>query len=186
MDSCGHTAPLEQELIDCVSRAFGKTLKKVDRLGGAWTEATVRTLTATAPAVYVAWIGGRRDVKRRVIIGTWALFSAASALSGQRNDAAGAHQINDHLISLIEGRQFIDACGAAVFTQIANLYSDTSARTGTVVCGLYFEIPQYMPDCLKDGDIGIFETYHHQWPVEDGAPVQESHNTSLYSGAEHE
>ncbi|WP_140918658.1 phage protein Gp37 [Limnobaculum xujianqingii] len=180
------TAAIEQELISGIRTSFGKTLLKVDRLDGAWTEETIRLVTSVSPAVYVAWIGGRRDPRRGVIMGTWGLFSSASVLSGQRKDSVGAYDINDRLVAWLEGRQLTAACGAANFTQIANLYSKGAAKTGTVVCGLYFDIPQQMPSRIDEGDIGEFETYYHQWPQADGAPVQDSFNTHLYTGTEHE
>lgn len=180
------TAAIEQELIDGITGLFGSTLKKVARLDGAWTDETVRVVIATSPAVYVAWIGGRRDPRRGVIIGTWALFSSASALSGQRRDSVGAYDINDRLMAWLDGRQLTAACGGASFTQIANLYSKSGAKSGTVVCGLYFDIPQQMPEQIDENDIGEFETYYHQWPLADGTPVQDSFNTHLYTGTEHE
>lgn len=177
----GRTAAIQNDLMTLIVQAFGKTLKKVDTLPGAWTENTVKTVVMTAPAVYVAWLGSRRDRRPNVVMSSWALFTSASTLSANRRDAIGAHDINDRLVGLLDGCRLPSACAGAEFTQAANLYTDTSARTGVVVCGLYFDIPHVMPNHVTEGDIGEFETYFHQWPVADGAPVQESFNTGLYT-----
>lgn len=133
-----------------------------------------------SPAVYVAWIGSRPSSRPDTVISSWALFSVAGALSAQPRDPIAAHDINDRLIGLLNNRRLESACMGAVFTQAANLYTDTSAKTGIVVCGLYFDIPHVQPVSVDEGDIGNFDTYFHQWAEPDGTPEQESLNTGLY------
>lgn len=165
------TADIEEQLIDCIKQAFGKTLKVVDSHPGQWSDSVVKRIITAAPSVYVAWLGWNPDRTYSQIRSTWAVFAVAKVLNGRKSDPAGIYQITERLAALIDGKTF---ARSDVFTlrSAGNLWSDLQAGAGVAVYGLYFDAGQPLPDALDmDADsINPFETYYQHFDRTGDAP----------------
>lgn len=57
-------AAIEDAIIGAVKTRFGRKLRAVDHLPGQWGTDAIRRMAMNCPAVYVAYSGGVRNVKR--------------------------------------------------------------------------------------------------------------------------
>ncbi|WP_271311882.1 DUF1834 family protein [Yersinia intermedia] len=169
------TTEISDALLAGIRQLFGKTLRKVDTHPGQWSDSAVKTIINTAPAVYVAWLGGRPGTIRQTMVSTWGIFISAQVLNGRTQDSPGIYQIVERLTAWLHGRR-LDPAGRFVLTQAGNLWSDIQSAGGVAVYGLYFEAPQQLPDAidLNDDDIGDYATHFQQWAEPAGTPEQEA------------
>ncbi|WP_314188556.1 DUF1834 family protein [Yersinia massiliensis] len=169
------TSEISDALLAGIRQLFGKTLRKVDTHPGQWSDVAVKTIINTAPAVYVAWLGGRPGTIRQTMVSTWGIFISAQVLNGRTSDQPGIYQIVERLTAWLHGRR-LDPAGRFVLTQAGNLWSDIQSAGGVAVYGLYFEAAQPLPDAidLNDDDIGDYATHFQQWAEPAGTPEQEA------------
>lgn len=169
------TTDISDALLSGIRQLFGGTLRKVDTHPGQWSDSAVKTIINTAPAVYVAWLGGRPGAIRQTMVSTWGVFISAQVLNGRTKDSPGIYQIVERLTAWLNGQR-IEPAGRFVLTQAGNLWSDVQSANGVAVYGLYFDAPQPLPDAisLDDDDIGDYATHYQQWAAPAGTPEQEA------------
>lgn len=168
------TSDISDAMISGIQTLFGPTLRNVDTHPGQWSDSTVSLIINTAPAVYVAWLGGRPGRIPDTEVSTWGVFISAEVLDGKQTDTIGIYQIKERLTGWLNKRR-LGPSGPFALTQSGNLWSDTQSNAGVTVYGLYFDAPQPLPVYIPDeDDIGDYATHYQQWDKPDGTPEQEA------------
>lgn len=174
-------ADVEIALIARIREILGRTVREVASHPGRWDDETVRQVTRTPPAVYVAWLGLRPGRFDGEVVNRWALFVAAKVLNAQRGDQIGAYQMTEQLIAGLHGHR-LDPGGLMNLVEGKNLWNETQSKTGVAIYGLYFESPG-MLDALPGFDINDlpdFERHFQTWSADDpDAPPMEAHITLI-------
>lgn len=162
---------VENSLITLINQTLPNVLRKVGSVPGQLTEQVFKTMLATAPAVYVAFLGGRNDDSYK-----WLATFAVYVVTGQgaqdqrrSGDARviGAYDILNRLIPAINGHTVADV-GTLEFQRVQNLFSLTLDKQGLTVYPITFEI--YMPMTYEaDTDaMDAFITYHAEHSIAPG------------------
>lgn len=167
------TSDISDSLIAGIKTLFQNQLRRIDTHPGQWSDSTVSLMINTYPAVYVAWLGCQRGAIPRTAISSWGIFVSAQVLNGRQTNVPGIYEIVERLTGWLNNRRIAPA-GNFTLTQVANLWSDIQSNAGVAVYGLYFEVPQPLPDAVDMSNLDDFATHYQVWAEPDGTPEQEA------------
>ncbi|EHI6112090.1 DUF1834 family protein [Salmonella enterica] len=175
-------ADTEAAYLERIRALFGNRLKKVDTHPGDWSEATLKKLMLTPPAVYVAWLGAGEPRTRNRMVSHWVFYVVGSMLNGRETNRIGLYQMVAVLLSGMTGFKAGSASPLA-FEKATNLYSVAQGASGVVLYALYFsceEIIDPLTDiCTLDDFLRHYETFGEP----DGTPEFEAHINLSGAGA---
>lgn len=164
-------AAIEDDIIAVVKAAIGNKLRTVDSLPGDWDADMLRRLLLSAPAVYVAFLGGPKIKEADAVVGIdgrWSLFAITGHASGnaarRRGDGReiGAYEIIERLVPRLHNRTVPDV-GTMTLRDVENLYSGTIDNRGVALYSAVFTLPVYFPEVLDETTLDIFATFHADW-----------------------
>ncbi|MDM4768665.1 phage protein Gp37 [Solimonas sp. SE-A11] len=167
-------ASIEDALIADTHAAYGKTLKTVDHLPGEWNAQTLRQMATNAPAVYWAYLGGKRHPRRdgcELCVFHAYVFTGAGNDEKQRRRgdalALGAYQLVDTLVGYFDERAVPDA-EALKWLRTDNIYDDFLHANGLTSYRIAFELVRDMPRKPTTSELGEFLKSYQTY---DPAPV---------------
>lgn len=142
---------IEDHLVCATKEAFGRSLRTVDHLPAQWTHDTLRRVALDAPAIYFAYVGGRRHPKRvGVEASEWHayVFVAAGNVESQRRRgdvrATGAYQLTDALRAVFDDQE-VPGHDALRWQRTDNLFDDFLNANAITGYRLQFELDRTLP-----------------------------------------
>jgi phage gp37-like protein len=155
-------ASIEDALIADTQAAYGNKLKAVDHLPGEWNDQTLRRMATNAPAVYWAYLGGKRHPQRdgyETGVFHGYVFTGAGNDEKQRRRgdqlALGAYQLVDTLVSYFDNRE-VAGQEALKWLRTDNLFSDFLHANGITGYRVAFELVRELPRKPTQSELGEF------------------------------
>lgn len=164
---------VEDHLVSETKALFGNTLKRVDVLPNALNLGLLKSMIATAPAVYFAFLGGRKgqtDSEGATINGRFSAYIITRHVGNdearRRGDATtiGAYDIIGQLIPQLHDSVVPDV-GRLVLENVQNLFSMQLEETfKAALYALTFEVPNmpfpYQADLASMADFATFDAQY--------------------------
>ncbi|EJD0490281.1 DUF1834 family protein [Salmonella enterica] len=176
-------ADTEQAYLDRIRSLFGNRLRKVDTHPGDWSEATLKKLMLTPPAVYVAWLGAGEPRTRHRMVSYWVFYVVGSMLNGRETNRIGLYQMVAVLLSGLVGFKAGSASPLA-FEKASNLYSVAQGSSGVVLYALYFSCEEIIDPLTDISTLDDFLRHYETFGEPDGTAPFEAHID--LPGPEHE
>jgi phage gp37-like protein len=163
----------EDNLIALVKAEFGSKLRLVDSLPGDWSDDMLKSLIISAPAVYLAFLGGPKITNSDTIVGIdsrWSFFAITAHASGQkarrRGDSLqiGAYEIISRLIPVVHNHTVPDI-GTITLVSIDDLFNGNIDSKGVSLWAALFTMPMYFDPSTNLGSLDDFETFHADWDI---------------------
>lgn len=176
-------ADTEAAYLERIRALFGNRLKKVDTHPGDWSEATLKKLMLTPPAVYVAWLGAGEPRTRNRMVSHWVFYVVGSMLNGRETNRVGLYQMVAVLLSGMTGFKTGSASPLA-FEKATNLYSVAQGASGVVLYALYFSCEEIIDPLTDISTLDDFLRHYETFGEPDGTPEFEAHID--LPGPEHE
>lgn len=163
-------ATLESTVITTSRTALGTAVRKVDSLPGAWSVDLLRQVLQTAPAVYVAFLGGtaaNRAGDAATINGRIGVYVCVNhALEAQRRlgtpQVIGAYDMIERLVPALHNLTVPDICTLRLVS-IDNLFGDVTQELGGSVYGIVLEAPNLVFGYTADlATLDSFITFHSE------------------------
>ena len=154
---------IEDALIALINTTLPNVLRLVKSVPGQLDEQILKTMFASAPAVYVAFLNGRASDNR-----SWDATFAVYAVTGsgaqdQRRggDARviGAYDIVQALLPAINYHTVPDV-GTLKFERVQNLFNLALDKQGLTVYAMTFNINMGMDYAINTNALNAFVTYH--------------------------
>lgn len=155
----------------------GKSLvRKIDTLPGTLNNELLKTMIATAPAVYIVWNGGRdkNSSDELTVETTWGIYILADSFNGAKaamvgdKRKAGAYQIMSLILPQLHGHNIPDV-GKMKFKKAENLFSVNVDKRGAIIYALTFITPNLSLPYDADGSIlaamNDFITYDQKYDL---------------------
>lgn len=161
-------ATLESTLITAAQTALGNAVRKVAPLPGAWSIDLLRQVLQTAPAVYVAFLGGgaaARPADAAVINARLGVYVCVNhALEAQRRlgtqQVIGAYEMIERLVPVLHNLVVPDI-GTLRLVSIDNLFGEVVQELGGSVYGIILELPNLAFEYTADlASLDEFVTFH--------------------------
>lgn len=170
---------IQDAMLAHIRALLAKKVLYVESHPGNWSEATVRTIINAAPAVYVAWLGGKPGNRAGTIANQWAIYVVAKTLNAQVEEPVGAYQMAERIMMSFAGSQ-VNGVGTMNFEKAQNLWSDARAGNGIIVYALYYQNPMQLEPLVKESDLDDFLRHYQDFnqPSIDGlndAPLMQAH-----------
>lgn len=162
---------VEQHLIALVKDTLPNKLKKVDALPGNLNEELIKVISAASPAVYIAYLGGRKgNSKQQDAI--WALYTVTSAGDQAKRRAGdarvlGAYDMLDILLPAFH-EHVIPDIGTVTFERVQNLFSVSLNKKGVTVYAATFRVPLSLEYTADETALNEFITYHAEHSMAPG------------------
>lgn len=156
-----------QSVNDVLMQPGNEKLKVVESLPGAWSYDLLKRVLQKAPAVYVAFLGGKRSIDASDIIldgrfDVYVITKQADEVTRRRGNARviGAYDIIETIIPAINGRTIQDV-GSLNLTGINNLFGEAMLDLGGTVYAATFSLPNMVfPYELDLLTLDNFITFH--------------------------
>lgn len=164
----------ENALIEQVKSLFGLSLRHVGTHPGDWSEAALRTMLLTPPAVYVVWLGAGEGRTPKRMESRWVFYVVADVINGAEVDRLGLYQIVSRLLSGLVGFCAGDA-GPMRFSEGRNLYTEQQGGVGVALYGVYFSCEEVIP---PQTDIESLDDFLRHWQTFEqplGTPTLAAH-----------
>jgi phage gp37-like protein len=154
---------IEDNLIALVNATLPNVLRVVQSVPGQLTEQVLKAMFASAPAVYVAFLGGRNKDAY-----SWTASFAVYAVTGQGDQdqrrsgdarVIGAYDIMQALIPTINNHTVTDV-GTLRFERVQNLFNLALDKQGLTVYPMTFNIDLSMEYRINTDTLNAFVTYH--------------------------
>lgn len=166
---------VEDHITDLTTTLFGNALRKVDTLPNALNLSLLKSMISTAPAVYVAFLGGRAgqiDTEGATINARFDVYiitrHVGSDSARRRGDSTtiGAYDIIGRLIPQLHD-SVVDDVGRLELKNVQNLFSMQLEQTfKAAMYALTFEVPNmsfaYEADLSALAD---FETFNADYDI---------------------
>ncbi|EKG0711126.1 DUF1834 family protein [Salmonella enterica] len=175
-------ADTESAYLERIRALFGNRLKKVDTHPGDWSEATLKKLMLTPPAVYVAWLGAGEPRTRNRMVSHWVFYVVGSMLNGRETNRIGLYQMVAVLLSGMTGFKTGSASPLA-FEKATNLYSVAQGASGVVLYALYFSCEEIIDPLTDISTLDDFLRHYETFGEPDGTPEFEAHINLSGAGA---
>ncbi|ECO7182420.1 DUF1834 family protein [Salmonella enterica] len=175
-------ADTEAAYLERIRALFGNRLKKVDTHPGDWSEATLKKLMLTPPAVYVAWLGAGEPRTRNRMVSHWVFYVVGSMLNGRETNRIGLYQMVAVLLSGMTGFKTGSASPLA-FEKATNLYSVAQGTSGVVLYALYFSCEEIIDPLTDISTLDDFLRHYETFGEPDGTPEFEAHINLSGAGA---
>ncbi|EAS1943560.1 DUF1834 family protein [Salmonella enterica] len=175
-------ADTEAAYLERIRALFGNRLKKVDTHPGDWSEATLKKLMLTPPAVYVAWLGAGEPRTRNRMVSHWVFYVVGSMLNGRETNRIGLYQMVAVLLSGMTGFKTGSASPLA-FEKASNLYSVAQGTSGVVLYALYFSCEEIIDPLTDISTLDDFLRHYETFGEPDGTPEFEAHINLSGAGA---
>ncbi|ECH2067046.1 DUF1834 family protein [Salmonella enterica] len=175
-------ADTEAAYLERIRALFGNRLKKVDTHPGDWSEATLKKLMLTPPAVYVAWLGAGEPRTRNRMVSHWVFYVVGSMLNGRETNRIGLYQMVAVLLSGMTGFKAGSASPLA-FEKATNLYSVAQGTSGVVLYALYFSCEEIIDPLTDISTLDDFLRHYETFGEPDGTPEFEAHINLSGAGA---
>ncbi|EDZ6074495.1 DUF1834 family protein [Salmonella enterica] len=175
-------ADTEATYLERIRALFGNRLKKVDTHPGDWSEATLKKLMLTPPAVYVAWLGAGEPRTRNRMVSHWVFYVVGSMLNGRETNRIGLYQMVAVLLSGMTGFKTGSASPLA-FEKATNLYSVAQGASGVVLYALYFSCEEIIDPLTDISTLDDFLRHYETFGEPDGTPEFEAHINLSGAGA---
>ncbi|EKI6384580.1 DUF1834 family protein [Salmonella enterica] len=167
-------ADTEKAYLDRIRSLFGNHLKKVDTHPGDWSEATLKKLMLTPPAVYVAWLGAGEPRTRNRMVSHWVFYVVGSMLNGRETNRIGLYQMVAVLLSGMTGFKAGSASPLA-FKRADNLASVIQSSAGVVLYALHFTCEEIIDPLTDISTLSDFLRHYETLGEPDGTPAFEAH-----------
>ncbi|EEG5476438.1 DUF1834 family protein [Salmonella enterica subsp. enterica] len=175
-------ADTEAAYLERIRALFGNRLKKVDTHPGDWSEATLKKLMLTPPAVYVAWLGAGEPRTRNRMVSHWVFYVVGSMLNGRETNRIGLYQMVAVLLSGMTGFKTGSASPLA-FEKASNLYSVAQGTSGVVLYALYFSCEEIIDPLTDISTLDDFLRHYETFGEPGGTPEFEAHINLSGAGA---
>ncbi|WP_430488563.1 phage protein Gp37 [Salmonella enterica] len=175
-------ADTEAAYLERIRTLFGNRLKRVDTHPGDWSEATLKKLMLTPPAVYVAWLGAGEPRTRNRMVSHWVFYVVGSMLNGRETNRIGLYQMVAVLLSGMTGFKTGSASPLA-FEKATNLYSVAQGTSGVVLYALYFSCEEIIDPLTDISTLDDFLRHYETFGEPDGTPEFEAHINLSGAGA---
>ncbi|ECL4022166.1 DUF1834 family protein [Salmonella enterica] len=175
-------ADTEAAYLERIRALFGNRLKRVDTHPGDWSEATLKKLMLTPPAVYVAWLGAGEPRTRNRMVSHWVFYVVGSMLNGRETNRIGLYQMVAVLLSGMTGFKAGSASPLA-FEKATNLYSVAQGTSGVVLYALYFSCEEIIDPLTDISTLDDFLRHYETFGEPDGTPEFEAHINLSGAGA---
>ncbi|ECK6141644.1 DUF1834 family protein [Salmonella enterica] len=175
-------ADTEAAYLERIRALFGNRLKRVDTHPGDWSEATLKKLMLTPPAVYVAWLGAGEPRTRNRMVSHWVFYVVGSMLNGRETNRIGLYQMVAVLLSGMTGFKTGSASPLA-FEKATNLYSVAQGTSGVVLYALYFSCEEIIDPLTDISTLDDFLRHYETFGEPDGTPEFEAHINLSGAGA---
>ncbi|EHQ8660392.1 DUF1834 family protein [Salmonella enterica] len=175
-------ADTEAAYLERIRALFGNRLKRVDTHPGDWSEATLKKLMLTPPAVYVAWLGAGEPRTRNRMVSHWVFYVVGSMLNGRETNRIGLYQMVAVLLSGMTGFKTGSASPLA-FEKATNLYSVAQGTSGVVLYALYFSCEEIIDPLTDISTLDDFLRHYETFDEPDGTPEFEAHINLSGAGA---
>ena len=164
---------IENNLISTIKTEFNNTLRAVESVPGPLNESLIKALLTSAPAIYIAFLGGR-NANKHAWETTWACYvvTAQGDQKKRRQGEArviGAYNIIDQLIPLLDGHS-IDDAGTFDFQRAQNLFTVSLDKKGISVYAATFTLvldKSYQANTDAINDFITFNADHSLVPGND-------------------
>jgi hypothetical protein len=161
----GVIASVENDIVSAVKAALGRAVRIVDTLPNGFTAGELEQRMRQAPAVFVAFLGGRfRDDSQAVLDAMFGVFFLGQT-SGDEKAARlgtptqiGAYQMFELAVPAVHGLKTDYGCLYA--TDASNLFSGEIDRQGLALYSAAFRVPLSFPKPDPSGPFGtLFVQY---------------------------
>ncbi|WP_048797110.1 MULTISPECIES: phage protein Gp37 [Serratia] len=167
-------AETENALLARITTLFGNRVRRVDTHPGDWSDKALQSLLITAPAVYVAWLGGERGRTRSRMDSRWVCYVCGQVLNGHESDRMGIYQMVGLLIGGLEG--FSPGTPTPMrYLQAQNLYTDAQGASGVAMYGVYFSCEEQFAPLTDLNTLDDFLRHYQTFGEPDGTPPFEAH-----------
>ena len=156
----------EDAFIATSNTALQKKVRDMETLPGQMSLRVLQTIAANAPAVYVAYLGGRTsgapqsDAPHTAVFAVYIVVDHAGSKVRGRGDARqiGAYDIINALVPALNGLTVADV-GTVQFKSVENLFSVELDKEGVSIYAATFEVPMTFEYLADETSLAGFVTY---------------------------
>lgn len=169
-------ATTESALITACQAALGNTVRKVDSLPGTWSMDLLRQVLQTAPAVYVAFLGGAaaRGGEVATINARFAAYVCVNHAQEPQRRHGTAQVIGAYamLVRIVPALHNLTVAGVGTLrlVSIDNLFGELVQELGGAVYGVVLELPnlafEYTADLAGLDDFVTFDAEYDFTPAD--------------------
>ena len=156
----------EDAIIAAGNAALQGKVREMEALPGRMSLRVLQTIAALAPAVYVAYLGGRTrgaaqdGVSHAAVFAVYIVVDHADSKTRGRGDARqiGAYDILNVLLPMLNNFTIKDV-GTMQFKGIENLFSVELDKQGVLIYAATFEVPMSFEYLADETALSGFITY---------------------------
>lgn len=167
----GTIAAIENHLVAQLRALFGDRVREVESGPAQLSEGELERILRVAPAVYVAFLAGRREVGPGIkMVGSWGVYAVAANAAGEQarrhGDARtiGAYDLVELAAAQLD-QHVVPDVGTAEVREITNLFSAAFVRHGRSVYAVVLDLPMTLPAGVDPSTLADFATFHANWDV---------------------
>ncbi len=172
---------IEDSIIAASNTALQKKVRDMESLPGRMSLQVLKKIAANAPAVYVAYLGGRKGKAITGVAmhqGVFAIYIITERIDSRRGSARkmGAYDIINILVPVLNDHKVTDV-GTLEFQRIENMFSVELDKQGVSIYAAVFEIPITLEYQLDETTLSDFITYsatHSMAPGEDEPDAEDN------------
>lgn len=172
---------IEDSIIAVSNDALQKKVRDMESLPGRMSLQVLKNIAAKAPAVYVAYLGGRKGASVHGTVihkGVFAVYIITDTDEGRRGSARkiGAYDIINTLVPVLNDHQVTDV-GTLEFQRIENLFSVELDKQGVSIYAAVFEMPMSLEYQIDEAALDNFVTYsatHSMAPGDDEPDAEDN------------
>ena len=158
---------MQTAIIDALKKMFGKTVRSVEILGGAWNNKTQERITNVFPAIYLSWMGDASTQNPNERLHTWVFFVVAETLNGVRANDIQAHHIIERIEYQFDHRRLSNQNGPIgghlYHKRTDNVWNDERTVGGISLFAITFNQAMIIRDPVSTLDddefLSMFEKY---------------------------
>lgn len=167
----GVIATVETHLVELLRDAFGDRVREVESVPAQLSPEELTRVLKAAPALYVAFLGGRRSEARGLAftasMGIYAVAANAAGEEARRHGDArtiGAYDLVEITAALVD-RHRAPEIGTLEVREITNLFSAAFTKAGRTVYAVVLDLPLALDDQPDLSLLDDFATFHADWDV---------------------
>lgn len=153
----------EDSIIAASNEVLKKKVRDMESLPGRMSLQVLKNIAAKSPAVYVAYLGGRKGVSAHSIAqhkAVFAIYIVSDSAEGRRGNERkiGAYDIINTLVPTLNDHQVTDV-GTLEFQRVENLFSVELNKQGVSIYAAVFEMPMSLDYQVDEAALDNFVTY---------------------------
>lgn len=171
-------AELEDAVIQAATSVLGDHVRTIESLPGQWSLDLLRRMFQQAPAVYIAWLGGKaRDNNQPILSSRLDVLAVTKNARGEKArrrgdpNSIGAYQILEAIVPKLHGLDVADI-GSLELVDVSNVFNEATFELGATVYAAQFRVPVNLTAPVDLAGLAKFETFHDTRTIGDATDEQ--------------